>query len=896
MSSAQPGGVDDIAALHREIAELRAQLAAKQSAPAPEPPLGPAPTIHTGGGATFLAEVRAETGHVIGRDFIVNVVGQVLPSAVDQKEAVAVIAQYLDGLVAELKGLRLYNVDEDIDPNQNPLELRDIYVPLDTEEVIPAGLNLASWLPLNRKKQSLLRISAPLEAKLQPVSALDALAHYPKLTLLGRGGCGKSTFGAWVLLVLAQAWREQVTLEDTLGASWTHGRLLPIRVVLREFAADLRTGRVTANASGLWAHVAHRLGTRYCTEDRTLRYLQGIAREHGALFLLDGLDECGADRERVNAAVEDLARCWGGKSRFLRTARPSAWPQGTAPEQGVYTLAALDQEKIGAFIQTWYDAVARRGWPLKRPVDQMVGDLVQACRQRDIAALAGNPLLLTLMTIIHTTRARLPEDRAELYGCAVDLLLQRWDDADDRQGSRVLCETLKCRDFPLDNLKEVLAKVAFEVHADQAPYVGEDRLKRALRMLTDRSDDRAAQVIDYLEDRTGLLICDVPKGGDPDQERQFSFPHRTFQEYLAAFHLAKFCPEPAEKAKALARGDLTQWEVVLPLMARIAGAGHGSGWADALIGRRDVAGHRKRKKTEPDQKDWQCALLAGLQLQEIGRSKVEVSEDRQAILERVTDWLVEGLAVLPAAGGLPARHRAQAGDVLSRLGDPRFDPQRYFLPCSDDLGFVPIPGCDDLRFAQYPVTVAQFRAFIEHSGFEPGDPNCLRDPDHRPVRCVNHAEALAYCEWLTGTGCLPDGWRADLPEGREEWEFAARGGSSRQWTHWWQGPADPERANYDATGIRDTSVVGCFPANEYGLYDMLGNVWEWTKTTTTVQSNGETFAAQLVRGGSWAFASDHMNCAVYSAARPDVCDYNQGFRVVLRHCTNSNRGFPPARE
>lgn len=872
----------DMAALAAQLAQnpaLAAELQALLAAAQPALPVAAAPSIQTQGGAGIDGSVSVQGGgHFIGRDYIVNVVGQVLPSDVDQKEAVAVIAQYLDGLVAELKGLRLYNVDEDIDPNQNPLELRDIYVPLDTEEVIPAKLTLAKWLTRRNKKA---QKSSSTDQAQRPVSALEALTHHPKLTLLGRGGCGKSTFGAWVLLVLAQAWREQVTLEDALGTAWTHGRLLPIRVVLREFAADLRTGRVTADASGLWAHVAHRLGTRYCTEDRTLRYLQGIAREHGALFLLDGLDECGADRERVNAAVEDLARCWGGKSRFLRTARPSAWPQGAAPEQGVYALAALDQEKIGAFIQTWYDAVARRGWPLKRPVDQMVGDLVQACRQRDIAALAGNPLLLTLMTIIHTTRARLPEDRAELYGCAVDLLLQRWDDADDRQGSRVLCETLKCRDFPLDNLKEVLAKVAFEVHADQAPYVGEDRLKRALRVLTDRSDDRASQVIDYLEDRTGLLICDVPKGSDPDLERQFSFPHRTFQEYLAAFHLAKFHLKPDETAKDLARGDLTQWEVVLPLMARIAGAGHGSGWADALIGRRDVTGHRKRKKAEPDQKDWQCALLAGLQLQEIGRAKVVASEDRLAILERVTDWLVEAQAVLPDAGGLPARQRAQAGDVLSRLGDSRFDSARHFLPARQDLGFVAVPGLDHLRFAQYPVTVAQFRTFVESSGFELGNTKGLRDQDHRPVRYVSHADALAYCEWLTGTGCLPDGWRADLPD-EHEWEHASRGGSPDKWDYWWKGKADPERANHDDTGIGDTSVVGCFPANGYGLYDMLGNVWEWTLTPDEFEHEKKKYETRVVRGGSWGNSARYLRCAGRRRYLPHARGDLLGFRVVLR--------------
>jgi Sulfatase-modifying factor enzyme 1 len=385
-------------------------------------------------------------------------------------------------------------------------------------------------------------------------------------------------------------------------------------------------------------------------------------------------------------------------------------------------------------------------------------------------------------------------------------------------------------------------------------------------------------VIDYLEDRTGLLICDVPKGGDPDLERQFSFPHRTFQEYLAAFHLARFHPEPAEKAKVLARGDLTQWEVVLPLMARIAGAGHGSGWADGLIGRRDVAGHRKHrhKQTALDRADWQCALLAGLQLQEIGRAKVAASEDRQAILERVTGWLVEAIAVRPEAGGLTARQRVLAGDVLSRLGDPRFDSKRHFLPDRDDLGFILVRGLDHLRFAQYPVTVAQFRAFVEDRGFELGNAKALRDPDHRPVRYVNHAEALAYCEWLTRAGCLPEGWRADLLDERE-WEHASRGGQPEEWDYWWEGKADPERANYDDTGIGDTSVVGCFPANGYRLYDMLGNVWEWT---SSLYKKGDPYL--VVRGGSWGSPAVNLRCAARYGDLPDGRYYGLGFRVVLR--------------
>lgn len=868
----------DPADLQRQIAALQAQLAALQAAPV-EPP--PVPAVSTSGGAAFHGPMHAD--NLVGRDqnlHIAQLVQLVVADPSERTEAEAVIAQYLDGLVADLTGLRLYNVDEAIDTQQAALELRDVYVPLDTQESIPKEFTLAEW----RARRS--RIPGGLGADAEPsgfglfpvkdhrlITALEALAYHDRLTLLGRAGSGKSTFGAWVLLVLAQGLRGKVEVQAELGDTWSHGRLLPIRIVLREFAAALPPDRSAVNAGHLWAHVARSIGTRYSTAERTLRYLQAVARERGALFLLDGLDECGAQRDRVNASIEDLMRHWGGKSRFLRTARPSAWPQGAQPDQGVYALAELSPKKVASFIDRWYAAVQQRGWPLRRPVAQMVEDLTRACGQRDIRPLAASPLLLTLMALIHTTRARLPDDRAELYGSAVDLLLQRWNDADDRNGSGRLCQLLGIPDFPLDNVKEVLAKVAFQVHAEQAPHVGEDRLKRAFRGLTSHSDDRAAQLIDYIEERAGLLICDQPKGDDPEQERLFSFPHRTFQEYLAALHLAKFHPDGPAKACELAEGQLTQWEVVLPLMARIAGPAHGASLADALIRRRSV--QDQRRKGRLDRLAWQRALLAGLQLQEIGRAKVVAEDDRLAILERVTDWLVELLPVLPDQGGLEAPLRARAGDVLSALGDPRFDPDRYYLPRGDDLGFVAIPGRSDLRFARYLTTVAQFRAYLAATGREAGDPDALRDPDQRPVRWVNQAEALAYCAWLTESGLLPIGWRADLPE-ELEWEHASRGGQPKDSNYWWGNDPDPERANYADSGIGDTSVVGCVPANGFGLSDMLGNVLEWTRSLWS-----EAESNPILRGGAFLHIAACARCAVCFESHPAV-RYIYGFRVVLR--------------
>ena len=91
----------------------------------------------------------------------------------------------------------------------------------------------------------------------------------------------------------------------------------------------------------------------------------------------------------------------------------------------------------------------------------------------------------------------------------------------------------------LSDLREVLEELAFKVHEQNVGKegtadIGEDRLVRAFRPLLNNSKDKADVVVEYIEKRAGLLIGQ----GEKDGERQFTFPHRTFQEFLAACHLA----------------------------------------------------------------------------------------------------------------------------------------------------------------------------------------------------------------------------------------------------------------------------------------------------------------------------------------------------------------------
>jgi len=145
----------------------------------------------------------------------------------------------------------------------------------------------------------------------------------------------------------------------------------------------------------------------------------------------------------------------------------------------------------------------------------------------------------------------------------------------------------------------------------------------------------------------------------------------------------------------------------------------------------------------------------------------------------------------------------------------------------------------------------EWRAFVDATGYQPADSDSLKGIANHPVNWVFWHEAMAYCQWLQETlqkeaperlakGVSPAErafWRG-LWSGRltvtlpseAEWEKAARGTDGR--TYPWGEEADPERANYDDTGIGGTSSVGAFAAgvSPYGCEEMSGNLWEWTRT------------------------------------------------------------------
>jgi formylglycine-generating enzyme required for sulfatase activity len=161
-----------------------------------------------------------------------------------------------------------------------------------------------------------------------------------------------------------------------------------------------------------------------------------------------------------------------------------------------------------------------------------------------------------------------------------------------------------------------------------------------------------------------------------------------------------------------------------------------------------------------------------------------------------------------------------------------------------------------------------------------------------PVVLVGYEDALAYCDWLGDS----IGRRMRLPT-EAEWEKAARGGvDARRYP--WGNTLDQSLANFlpDATAKRrrGTRPTGTYPPNGYGLYDMIGNVWEWVAdwyggdyygSGESRDPRGPTSGhARIVRGGSWVNEEANMlRCAYRHKVPPDTYAYSIGFRVVCTY-------------
>ncbi len=294
-----------------------------------------------------------------------------------------------------------------------------------------------------------------------------------------------------------------------------------------------------------------------------------------------------------------------------------------------------------------------------------------------------------------------------------------------------------------------------------------------------------------------------------------------------------------------------------------------------------------------------------------------------------------------------AKDRKQVADLISALGGaaviPRADAPASTLPTRAGAIFRECPECPEMvvipagrlnmgspltergRFdsegpqhmvavhsfalGRLDVTEKEFTEFLAETGYQPAPCDTIMDKSWRslghglvyppgsadlreqPAICVNVKDVEAYLAWLN----RKVGGHYRLPS-EAEWEYAARANTTT--SRWWGETVGINNANCHGCGSTwDNALIapsGSFGPNPFGLYDMLGNVWQWTadcwnESYTGAPTDGSPWTTgdcsrRVIRGGSWSNLPVFIRAAARGKAQVGGHDFDLfsyvGFRVA----------------
>lgn len=341
-----------------------------------------------------------------------------------------------------------------------------------------------------------------------------------KVVLLGAPGSGKTTSMSYLAVILALKQPEK--LELAVDTDW-----LPILIRIRDLALQPEMS--------ILDFARHFAEKRMQVKSLPAGFFEYWLEDGKALILLDGLDEVAQEAKRYEV-VQHIENFLGqfAQNRAIITSRPAGYKRDffRTEEFPHYELQPFDDEKIEEFINRWYDSRISDKEEAQRRKDSLRKALTEQDR---IKLLARNPLLLTIVALIHRYQAVLPRERYKLYDKAVETLLTSWDANKELSNHTVLAH------LKLDDLRRLMESLAYWIHTqgntgDQEGGTLIDRDELIGKLSTDikalkpiqkyEAQEEAKRFVNFIRDRTGLL--------NEQGQDCYAFVHKTFQEYLCA--------------------------------------------------------------------------------------------------------------------------------------------------------------------------------------------------------------------------------------------------------------------------------------------------------------------------------------------------------------------------
>ncbi len=663
--------------------------------------------------------------------------------------------------------------------------------------------------------------------------------------------------------------------------------------------------------------------------DRILSYLQ----DGKGIIVLDGLDEVPVPlnvqdairlrRTQLVAFVDSIKANYPLVKIFV-TSRPAGYSGWTLPGFEVIRVHALSTEEAAELARTYYLAA---GEP-PASAGPMSSEFVIKADSLPRAMLEFPLFVCLLAALFKQKKGSFPAQRGALLQASLDLLLGSW--TLQRLGKESIEDVLHCTQ---KNVFDRLCKVALRGFEDYGggASLGADAVDIPLGSMLEEllelgSHVNLREVLDFVANQAGIMTH-LP------ETRRLRFVHRLIQEYLAAVALTTAEDSPRAIASRACNNPLLWREVALLAGDVFANAGR-AGDLLLLIEGMSV---QANASAEP-------GAVLSLTAEIVTDQRIGHSVGAGSSAARATAAIfVTGLEGLSLTG----EQRRSVGIGLAEIGDPRNGvscgadgipefawediPTGSVTLGSDEKDMVAIRELEDgdvwnldreqpkhifvlkgFRASRYPVTVAQYRAFIDaadgyrndawwtKAGLEwkkvSSPPRISgKEAPNMPQTGVTWYEAVAFCRWVGQKLSLA----VRLPS-EAEWEYMSKGGADRIFP--WGNEPDASLANVSATGIGDIVAVGAMRHidSTWGgvkLYDLIGNVWEWCSSAVE-RCDGGKFAypydsndgrenleagsgvMRATRGGhygvGWAMARGSYRGRDYPSTRVE----RQGFRVV----------------
>ncbi|OKH57182.1 sister chromatid cohesion protein PDS5 [Scytonema sp. HK-05] len=500
-----------------------------------------------------------------------------------------------------------------------------------------------------------------------------------KFVLLGAPGSGKTTLLSYFAVMLAQKQPEILGLAAETD-------LLPIIIKIRDLAKR-------AEHLSILDYIRQFATGNLQVKELPTGFFEYWLDDGRALILLDGLDEVAnkAKRDEIVNQIEAFLSQYP-QNRTIITSRPAGYKRAffRAEEFPRYALESFDDTKIEIFVKKWYESRFEDPEESQSRQESLRQALAE---QKRIKELARNPLLLTIIALIHRYEAYLPRQRHKLYDRAVKTLLTNWD------AGKELNYKLPCEYLHHDDIERLMQQLAYWIHTqggtgdkEGGTLIDKEELIKQLKQFIaeeksikpHQAEKEAERFVAHIQERAGLL--------NEQGQDCYAFVHKTFQEYLAAQEI---------KDRQEGDGD----EVVLEHIEKYL---HNPHWREVLL---LLIAQQHRKKTAKFLNHIleQDTLYEQWVHRNLFFAASCLAEDLEVQDESVAQQILQQLVNLEISddGRVGAKIREQVFKSFSSLNESRFEAQALQL-LKDSAQHI-----DEKRLQKYRVALGEKEEVIK---------------------------------------------------------------------------------------------------------------------------------------------------------------------------------------